>query len=312
MALEKDGVVFNYIADGNKNITQLINLTTGEIANKYDYSPFGQLAKTDENVENVFKFSSEYAEKETGLVYYNYRYYNPVNGKWLNRDPIEEYGAWNIYNFIYNDSINYIDILGLSFHGIIGSNSRNHKENYPHYYVPRKPKPKDPDYSDSEIDAARKRGKEMNPKSIKEDIEYCGYVCKKCVKGKYKYFTTVTKGDVQGCDPTNAPCPSGSKPTAIWHTHGSNDPNSKAKTDFDKAWGFRMKRNTPEENEEFSEDYDEDTEKNIGDKPYSRKNRMPNYLFTPQGNMKKFDPGSGSDDGSPVDDESVTDYGPIK
>ncbi|UDQ98361.1 hypothetical protein AAEX28_15470 [Lentisphaerota bacterium WC36G] len=68
LALEKDGVAYNYIADGNKNITQLVNLTTGEIANKYDYSPFGQLAKTDENVENVFKFSSEYAEAETGLM----------------------------------------------------------------------------------------------------------------------------------------------------------------------------------------------------------------------------------------------------
>ncbi|UDQ98366.1 RHS repeat-associated core domain-containing protein [Lentisphaerota bacterium WC36G] len=113
LALEKDGVAFNYIADGNKNITQLINLTTGEIANKYDYSPFGQLAKTDENVENVFKFSSEYAEKETGLVYYNYRYYNPTTGKWLSRDPIQEKGGYNLYHFVYNRPINYYDRHGL-------------------------------------------------------------------------------------------------------------------------------------------------------------------------------------------------------
>ncbi|UDQ98379.1 RHS repeat-associated core domain-containing protein [Lentisphaerota bacterium WC36G] len=114
MALEKDGVAFNYIADGNKNITQLINLTTGEIANKYDYSPFGQLAKTDENVENVFKFSSEYAEKETGLIYYNYRYYNPKDGKWLSRDPIEEKGGFNLYGFVNNRINQYVDSLGLS------------------------------------------------------------------------------------------------------------------------------------------------------------------------------------------------------
>ncbi|UDQ96752.1 RHS repeat-associated core domain-containing protein [Lentisphaerota bacterium WC36G] len=113
LALEKDGVAFNYIADGNKNITQLINLTTGEIANKYDYSPFGQLAKTDENVENVFKFSSEYAEKETGLIYYNYRYYNPSTGKWINRDPIQEKGGDNLYSFVKNTIINYYDLLGL-------------------------------------------------------------------------------------------------------------------------------------------------------------------------------------------------------
>ncbi|UDQ98387.1 RHS repeat-associated core domain-containing protein [Lentisphaerota bacterium WC36G] len=112
LALEKNGVAFNYIADGNKNITQLVNLTTGEIANKYDYSPFGQLAKTDENVENSFKFSSEYAEKETGLIYYNYRYYNPVNGKWLSRDPIQEKGGMNVYGFVNNNIINKWDKLG--------------------------------------------------------------------------------------------------------------------------------------------------------------------------------------------------------
>ncbi|UDQ98389.1 RHS repeat-associated core domain-containing protein [Lentisphaerota bacterium WC36G] len=102
-----------YVADGNKNITQLINLTTGEIANKYDYSPFGQLAKTDENVTNPFKFSSEYAEKETGLIYYNYRYYNPSTGKWLKRDPIGEKGGTNLYVIVYNNIIAYVDSLGL-------------------------------------------------------------------------------------------------------------------------------------------------------------------------------------------------------
>ncbi|UDQ98368.1 RHS repeat-associated core domain-containing protein [Lentisphaerota bacterium WC36G] len=107
-------MVFNYIADGNKNITQLINLTTGEIANKYDYSPFGQLAKTDENVENVFKFSSECAEKETGLIYYNYRYYNPTTGKWTKRDTVQELGGENLYGFTFGDSINYFDFLGLT------------------------------------------------------------------------------------------------------------------------------------------------------------------------------------------------------
>ncbi|UDQ98384.1 RHS repeat-associated core domain-containing protein [Lentisphaerota bacterium WC36G] len=91
----------------------MISLTNGAIINKYDYSPFGQLAKTDENVENVFKFSSEYAEKETGLIYYNYRYYNPTTGKWLKRDPIQEAGGLNLYGFALNSAINYWDNLGL-------------------------------------------------------------------------------------------------------------------------------------------------------------------------------------------------------
>ncbi|UDQ98350.1 RHS repeat-associated core domain-containing protein [Lentisphaerota bacterium WC36G] len=89
-------------------------MTNGEVIKKYDYTPFGQLAKTDENVENVFKFSSEYAEKETGLIYYNYRYYNPTTGKWIKRDPIGEDGGAGLYVMIDNDCVNYIDNLGLS------------------------------------------------------------------------------------------------------------------------------------------------------------------------------------------------------
>ncbi|UDQ98359.1 RHS repeat-associated core domain-containing protein [Lentisphaerota bacterium WC36G] len=88
-------------------------MNSGSIANRYDYSPFGQLSKNNETVANPFKFSSEYAEKETGLIYYNYRYYNPVNGKWLKRDPIGERGGMNVYGFVNNNPIYEQDYLGL-------------------------------------------------------------------------------------------------------------------------------------------------------------------------------------------------------
>ncbi len=107
---------YQYVADGNKNITQLISSTTGAIINKYEYNPFGALAVNNETVDNPFKFSSEYNEKETGLVYYNYRFYDPSNGKWLSRDPIQEKGGFNLYHFIYNNPISYIDKLGLLAH----------------------------------------------------------------------------------------------------------------------------------------------------------------------------------------------------
>ena len=98
---------------GNKNITQLISSTTGAIINKYEYNPFGALAVNNETVDNPFKFSSEYNEKETGLVYYNYRFYDPSNGKWLSRDPIEEFGGANVYSINGNDTVDSIDLLGL-------------------------------------------------------------------------------------------------------------------------------------------------------------------------------------------------------
>ena len=32
-------------------------------------------------------------DEELALVYYNYRYYNPKDGRWINRDPIAEEGG---------------------------------------------------------------------------------------------------------------------------------------------------------------------------------------------------------------------------
>ena len=136
LALEANGTAYNYLADGNKNITQLINLTTGTTANHYDYTPFGKLINEVESVANQFKFSSEYHD-ETGLVYYNYRYYNPQTGKWLTRDPLGEFVENNflikrfynlnnkqivrsknkfnpLYGFIDNKTIGYFDNIGLS------------------------------------------------------------------------------------------------------------------------------------------------------------------------------------------------------
>lgn len=40
-------------------------------------------------------------------------YYNPEQGRWLNRDPIEENGGLNLYGFVGNDPINSVDMLGM-------------------------------------------------------------------------------------------------------------------------------------------------------------------------------------------------------
>ena len=50
---------------------------------------------------------------ELGLVYYNYRHLNPLDGRWISRDPIEEEGGWNLFAFVGNKIFNQSDILGL-------------------------------------------------------------------------------------------------------------------------------------------------------------------------------------------------------
>ena len=47
------------------------------------------------------------------MAYYGYRWYDPLTGRWPSRDPIEEEGSLNLYLFVGNNSLGYIDYLGL-------------------------------------------------------------------------------------------------------------------------------------------------------------------------------------------------------
>ena len=78
--------------------------------------PFGEPLVSSGTVaaEMPFRFSTKYNDSETGLLYYGYRYYDPITGRWLSRDPIEEEGGTNLYSFLENDVIASIDVLGLA------------------------------------------------------------------------------------------------------------------------------------------------------------------------------------------------------
>lgn len=109
------GRQFLYLYDGNGNVTGLVDADTGELVKEYEYAPFGELLieSGDSTIDNPFKFSTKYTDDETGLLYYGYRYYSPVMGRWLSRDPLGEDGGVNLYGFVGNDPINNVDLLGL-------------------------------------------------------------------------------------------------------------------------------------------------------------------------------------------------------
>ena len=96
-----------------KNATALFGIRAGRRA-LYEYGPYGNILRMEGNAaeDNPFRFSSEYADDELGLVYYNYRYYNTQNGRWISRDPIIEKQKDNVYSYAYNTPSILIDVQG--------------------------------------------------------------------------------------------------------------------------------------------------------------------------------------------------------
>ena len=105
-----------YHYDGNGNVTALTS-AAGVVQAAYTYGPFGETLRAVGPLAqaNPWRFSTKYQDDETGLLYYGYRFYNPTDGRWLSRDPIEEEGGLNLYGMLANDAVNYGDYLGFGW-----------------------------------------------------------------------------------------------------------------------------------------------------------------------------------------------------
>ena len=80
-----------------------------------DYYGWGKL-KSETNISGTahqpFRLQNQYADRETGLHYNFYRYYEPNLGRFINQDPIKLKGGNNLYQFAFNTQI-WIDPKGL-------------------------------------------------------------------------------------------------------------------------------------------------------------------------------------------------------
>ncbi|MFQ3072461.1 RHS repeat-associated core domain-containing protein, partial [Neisseria polysaccharea] len=81
-----------------------------------DYYGWGKL-RSETNVTGTthqpFRLQNQYCDRETGLHYNFFRYYEPNIGRFVNQDPIGLIGGMNLYQFAWN-SLNWTDTLGLA------------------------------------------------------------------------------------------------------------------------------------------------------------------------------------------------------
>jgi RHS repeat-associated protein len=104
---------YSYIKDQVGTITKVYKHETKQMINTRTYDTFGNIVNQTGSTSGNLGFQSKYYDQESGLNYYYHRYYNPSIGRFINEDPIGLSGGLNLYGFLNNNSITWIDPYGL-------------------------------------------------------------------------------------------------------------------------------------------------------------------------------------------------------
>ena len=113
-AMVQNSQVYYYLFDGRGNVASVVDESANRVA-RYVYDAFGELRSVTGSLEQPFRFSTKYYDDGTGLVDFGYRFYVSETGRWLTRDPIGIKGGINLYGYVRNNPINFLDPLGLAY-----------------------------------------------------------------------------------------------------------------------------------------------------------------------------------------------------
>jgi RHS repeat-associated protein len=104
---------YSYIKDQVGTIYKVYSDNAKQIIDTRAYDTFGNLVNQTGSSTGNLGFQGKYYDQESGLYYFFNRYYNPANGRFINEDPFRFNSGLNLYTFVGNDSLNYIDPFGL-------------------------------------------------------------------------------------------------------------------------------------------------------------------------------------------------------
>jgi len=108
-----------YTFDQQGNPAQLLD-SSANILNTNVFDSFGLRTSSGSSNDPYSGFESQYGyytDSETGLALCTYRYYDPANGRFINRDPISYNGGINLYGYVHNNPVGVHDYLGLNPNG---------------------------------------------------------------------------------------------------------------------------------------------------------------------------------------------------
>jgi len=115
-AMTKSGTAY-YLTYDPVGTLRVVADQSGSVVKRIEYDSFGNvIADTDPSFEVPFGFVGGLYDRDTGLVRFGYRDYDPDIGRWTAKDPIFFAGGdTDLYGYCLNDPVNWVDPDGLDF-----------------------------------------------------------------------------------------------------------------------------------------------------------------------------------------------------
>ncbi|MCI5145455.1 MAG: RHS repeat-associated core domain-containing protein, partial [Candidatus Electrothrix sp. AR3] len=99
-----------------------ISDASGNVVKEISYDSFGTILSDSNSAFAVpFGFAGGLHDRDTGLVKFGFRDYDPAIGRWVAKDPIFFAGGdVDLYGYVLGDPVNFVDPDGRAIHIIAG------------------------------------------------------------------------------------------------------------------------------------------------------------------------------------------------
>jgi RHS repeat-associated protein len=110
----KSGTTYRIISDPLGSVRLVINTATGAVAQRMEYDEYGNVTTDTSPGFQPFGFAGGIYDRDTKLVRFGARDYDPEVGRWTAKDPIRFEGDdTNLYGYVLMDPVNLTDPSGL-------------------------------------------------------------------------------------------------------------------------------------------------------------------------------------------------------
>jgi RHS repeat-associated protein len=114
VSMTKSGITY-YLAYDQIGSLRAVMDSTGTVVKELLYDSFGSIIyESNPTFTMPLGFAGGLHDRDTGLVRFGYRDYDPTIGRWTAKDPIDFAGGdLNLFGYVGNNPVNWIDPWGL-------------------------------------------------------------------------------------------------------------------------------------------------------------------------------------------------------